>query len=94
MPVAENCCLCHRYRLHTPSPTYASTYTSAQQKVEMCAVTLQMMDRNGKLTAEAAMQAAAELGLDEDHADISFAEVQVSTWTEVRSLGELDNILP
>ncbi|CAL8466956.1 g6492 [Coccomyxa elongata] len=71
------------YRLHTPSPAYASTYTSAQQKVEMCAVTLQMMERDGKLTAGvAAVQAAAELGLDEDHADISFAEEQVSTWTE------------
>lgn len=86
-PVAEDGCLCRRYRLHTPSPAYASTYTSAQQKVEMCAVTLQMMDRNGKVTAgAAAMQAAAELGLDEDHADIAFAEEQVSTWTEVGSL--------
>lgn len=88
-PVAENGCLCHRYRLHTPCPAYASTYTSAQQKVEMCAVTLQMMECDGKLTAgAAAVQAAAELGLDEDHADISFAEEQVSTWTEVCNLEE------
>lgn len=76
----------YRYRLHTPSPAYASTYTSAQQKVEMCAVTLQMLSRSDKLTPRtAAVQAAAELGLDEDDADISFAEEQVSTWTEVCS---------
>lgn len=51
----------------------------------MCAVTLDMMKRDIKLTPRnAAIQAAAELGLDDDHQDISFAEEQVSAWTEVR----------
>jgi len=51
----------------------------------MCAVTLDMMKRDSRLTPRnAAVQAAAELGLDDDHQDISFAEEQVSAWTEVR----------
>jgi hypothetical protein len=76
----------HRYRLHAPAAVYASTYTSVQQKVEMCDVALGLMKDNKKLTPEtAAQEAAAELGLPEDHKDVEFAEEQVAAWTEVKA---------
>lgn len=50
----------------------------------MCAVALDLKKRNKKLTPKsAAVEAAAELGLFEDHKDIDFAETQVAAWLEV-----------
>ena len=75
-----------RYRLHSPAPFYAGTYTSVQQKVEMCAVARDVARKRKKLSpAAAAQEAATELGLAEDDEDIVFAEAQLLALAEVCS---------
>ena len=75
-----------RYRLHSPAPFYAGTYTSVQQKVEMCAVAHDVARKRKKLSpAAAAQEAATELGLAEDDEDIAFAEAQLLALAEARS---------
>ena len=75
----------HRYRLHSPAPFYAGTYTSMQQKAEMCAVARNVARKRKKLSpAAAAQEAATELGLAEDDEDIAFAEAQLQALAEVQ----------
>ena len=76
-----------RYRLHSPAPFYAGMYTSVQQKAEMCVVAADIARKRRKLSpADAAAEAATELGLAEDDEDIAFAEAQLQALAEVRTI--------